>query len=139
MEATFFVAKQQQAVGVRHYDDLPVDPIGEPLQISSFKTLLALASAVSGTEQGPIQPLRDATCQSFPIFTFEPGVVAALAKVDEADLDGIAQLWLDTADWDDQDPDLYELSDFLRDLQSGIGTIRNLGERLYILLEEKAY
>ena len=75
MEATFFVSNQKQAVRVRYYDDLPVDPIGEPLFIPSPKALVALASALSGREQGSMQPLRDATCQSFPIFTFEPGVV----------------------------------------------------------------
>ncbi len=139
MEATFFVAKQQQAVGVLNYDDLPVEPIGEPLKIPSFKTLVALASAVSGGAEDPIKPLRDATCQSFPIFSFEPSVVNALANAVEDDFDKIARLWLDTADWEDQGPDLYELSEFLKELKEGIGTIRNLGERLYILLEEKAY
>lgn len=139
MEATFFVAKQQQAIGVRHYDDLPVEPIGEPLEIASCKTLVALAAAISGGEQGPLQPLRDATCQSFPIFTFEPSVVKALTNLIEDDIDDIARLWLETAEWDGGDPDLYELSDFLKELKAGIGTIRNLGERLYILLEEKAY
>ena len=139
MEATFFVARHQQALGVRHYDDLPVEPIGEPLAISSFQTLAALASALCGEEQGPMQPLRDATCQSFPIFNFEPGVVKALSNVSDADIDDIARQWLESAEWDDGDRDLYELSDFLKELREGIGAIRNLGERLYILLEEKAY
>jgi len=139
MEATFFIAKQQQAVGVRHFDDLPVDPISEPLQIPSTKALIALATVLSGQDQGPMQPLRDATCQSFPIFTFEPTVVRAIARLSEDEIDGIAELWLDTEAWDDGDADIYELSTFLNELQEGIGTIRNLGERLYILLEEKAY
>jgi hypothetical protein len=139
MEATFFVAKQQQAIGVRQYDDLPVEPIGEPLEIPSFKTLVALAAAVSGDAQGPMKPLRDATCQSFPIFSFEPSVIKALANATEDEIDDIARLWLDDADWDDQGPDLYELSEFLRELKAGIGAIRNFGERLYILLEDKAY
>ena len=50
-----------------------------------------------------------------------------------------ADEWLDTAPWDDGDADIYELGSFLRELQEGLGTIRNIGERLYILLEEKAY
>jgi len=139
MEATFFVSNQKQAVRVRQYDDLPVDPIGEPLCIPSLKALVALASALSGEEQGPMQPLRDATCQSFPIFTFEPGVVRALANLSEESIDEIAQSWIERANWDEGDVDLHELSNFLKELQEGLGAIRNLGERLYILLEEKAY
>lgn len=140
MEATFFVARHQQAVGIRHYDDLPVEPIGEPLEVVSFKTLIALTQALAGTDQeGPLLPLRDATCQSFPIFTFPPSVAKALANVVEDDLDDIAQVWLESADWDEEGPELCELSDFLKELKVGIGAIRNLGERLYILLEEKAY
>jgi hypothetical protein len=139
MEATFFVSNQKQAVRVRHYDDLPVDPIGEPLRIPSTKALVALATALSGEESGPMRPLRDATCQSFPIFTFEPAVVRALAKLSDEDMDEIAQSWLEGANWNEGEVDLYELSDFLKDLQEGLGAIRNLGERLFILLEEKAY
>jgi hypothetical protein len=139
MEATFFVSNQKQAVRVRHYDDLPVDPIGEPLCIPSPKALVALASALSGHEQGPMRPLRDATCQSFPIFTFEPGVVRALVNLSEEEVDEIAASWIDGANWDEGDVDLCELSDFLKELREGLGSIRNLGERLYILLEEKAY
>lgn len=139
MEATFFVAKQQQAVGVRHFGDLPVDPVTDPLQIPSIKVLIALASVVLGQDQGPMQPLRDATCQSFPIFTFEPAVVDTISRYSEQEIDDAARLWLDSAAWDDGDVDLYELSLFLKELQDGIRMIRNIGERLYILLEEKAY
>ncbi len=139
MEATFFVSNQKQAVRVRHYDDLPVDPIGEPLSIPSTKALVALASALAGEEQGPMRPLRDATCQSFPIFTFEPTVVRALAKLPEEKIDEIAQSWLDGANWDEGEVDLFELSDFIKELRDGLAAIRNLGEQLFILLEEKAY
>jgi hypothetical protein len=139
MEATFFVAKQQQAVGVRHFGDLPADPVTEPLQIPSAEVLIALASVVLGRDQGPMQPLRDATCQSFPIFTFEPAIVDTIGRYSEQEIDGTAQLWLDSAAWDDGDVDLYDLSLFLKELQDGIRMIRNIGERLFILLEEKAY
>ncbi len=139
MEATFFIARHQQAVGVRHFDDLPVDPVTEPLRIPSTKALISLASVVLGQDQGPMQPLRDATCQSFPIFTFEPAVVRTISRYSEEEIDDIAALWLDTSAWNDGDVDLYELSTFLKELQEGIGTIRNIGDRLYILLEEKAY
>ncbi|MFP8871511.1 MAG: hypothetical protein VCB43_08840 [Myxococcota bacterium] len=139
MEATFFIAKQQQALGVRHFDDLPVDPVTEPLCIPSTKTLAALATVVLGQEQGAMQPLRDATCQSFPIFSFEPAVVRTIGRYSEDEIDNVAELWLETGAWDDGDADAYELSTFLTELQEGIGTIRNIGERLYILLEEKAY
>ena len=139
MEATFFVAKEQQAVGVRHFGDLPVDPVTDPLQIPSIKVLIALTSVVLGQDQGPMQPLRDATCQSFPIFAFEPPVVDAISRYSEQEIDGTARLWLDSAAWDDGDVDLYELSLFLKELRDGIGMIRNIDERLFILLEEKAY
>jgi hypothetical protein len=86
-----------------------------------------------------MQPLRDATCQSFPIFSFEPAVVRTIGRYSEDDIDNVAELWLETGAWDDGDADAYELSTFLKELQEGIGTIRNIGERLYILLEEKAY
>lgn len=139
MEATFFVAKQEQVVGVRHCGDLPVDPIAEPLQIPTAKVLIALASVVLGREQGPMQPLRDATCQSFPIFSFEPAVVDTISGYSEPEIEYTARLWLDSGAWDDGDVDLYELSLFLTELRDGIGKIENIDERLFILLEEKAY
>ncbi|MFT5444099.1 MAG: hypothetical protein ACI8W3_003151 [Myxococcota bacterium] len=139
MDATFFVANQKQAVRVRHFDDLPVDPLADPLFIQSPKALTALASAVSGSQQPPMQPLRDATCQSFPIFTFEPAVVKALSKLNDEEVDEVAERWLEAANWEDGEVDLYELSEFLKELNQGLGGVRNIGEHLYILLEEKAY
>lgn len=139
MEATFFVANHRQAVGVRSFDDLPVDPVTDPLRIPSTRTLAALAQAVLGRDLGPMQPLRDATCQSFPVLTLEPAVVRALGRTRDEDIDEIAQRWLELGAWEDGDVDLYELSLFLKELQEGVGTIRNIGERLYVLLEEKAF
>lgn len=139
MEATFFIANQRQAAGVRQYDDIPTEPIGEPLPVASAKVLVALASALSGEPQGPLQPLRDATCQSYPIFSFDPKVVGALVELKDEEVDAVAERWFAQACWPDGEVDLYELSEFLQQLRGSLGAVRNLGDRLFILLEEKAY
>ncbi len=141
MEATFFISSAGRAAGVMQYDDIPTEPIGEPLSMMSTQPLIALARAVGGEalEAGSLRPLRDATCQSYPIVQFEPAVVRALATLKDSDIDQIAEQWLELANWEDGEIDLYELSQCVEDLRAGLGRVRDLGERLYILLEEKAW
>ncbi len=139
MEATFFIANPKQAAGVLQYDDIPTEVIGESIPISSPRALVALAAAVSGEPQGPLQPLRDATCQSYPIFCFAGKIVRALASLKDGEIDPLAARWFEDAGWDEGEVDLHELGEFLQELRSGLAGVRDLGDRLFILLEEKAW
>lgn len=141
MEATFFISKPAQAAGVLQYDDIPTEPIGEPLSMESTAGLAALARAVMGedADAAGLRPLRDATCQSYPIVSFEPPVIRAIAQLKDSEIDEVAERWLEIAPWDDGEIDVYELSQCLEELREGLGRVRGLGERLYILLEEKAW
>ncbi len=141
MEATFFISSANRAAGVLQYDDIPTEPIGEPLSMTSTQPLVALARAVAGEERvaSSLRPLRDATCQSYPIVQFEPVVVRALATLKDSEIDPVAELWLSLANWEEGEIDLYELSQCVEELRAGLGHVRDLAERLYILLEEKAW
>ncbi|MDP6977347.1 MAG: hypothetical protein QF570_01950 [Myxococcota bacterium] len=141
MEVTFFISSASRAAGVMQYDDIPTEPIGEPLSMTSTQPLVALAQAVGGEARGAgsLRPLRDATCQSYPIVHFEPTVVRALASLKDSEIDPVAGQWLELANWEDGEIDLYELSQCVEELRAGLGRVRDLGERLYILLEEKAW
>jgi len=141
MEATFFISHPRGAAGVLQYDDIPSEPIGEPLSMSSTGNLLALARAVMGEggQSAVLKPLRDATCQSYPIVSFEPSVVRGLAGLADKEVDEVAARWLEFSDWEDGEIDLYELAQCIEELRTGLGEVRDLGERLFILLEEKAW
>lgn len=139
MEATFFVANHREATAVRQYEDIQTEPLSEPLGIPTPATLVALATTISGAGQAALQPLRDATCQSYPIFSFAPAVVRALRDLKEGEIDALAERWLELGGWREGDVDLYELGQVLQDLRAGLGGVRALGDRLFILLEEKAW
>ncbi len=141
MEATFFISHPRGAAGVLQYDDIPTEPIGEPLSMPSTANLIALAHAVLGEEAAGValRPLRDATCQSYPIVSFEPAVIRGLATLKDSEIDEVAERWLEFSNWDDGEIDVYELSQCVEELRAGLAEVRDLGERLFILLEEKAW
>ena len=103
MEATFFTCAREDAVGVSAIDDLPCEPAGESVRIESSGVLAALAHTLCGDGAGPVVPLRDATCRSFPVFEFAGDVPRALAALPDAQIDEIAESWLGDAAWQGAD------------------------------------
>ncbi len=78
MDAVFFLAPRDRAVGVTSSRDLPVDPVAEPLRIEDPSPILGLAGVMGIRE--PVAPLRDATCRSFPVWEFGPLLSARVSR-----------------------------------------------------------
>ena len=154
MEAVFFRVTREQAATVRSADDLEDDPSAEPLRVGSPGAFVVLAEILCGPGRRSLEQLRDATCQSFPVWSLSEEVVDALGALADHELDGVAETWLAKAGGDELDADLYELSTFLTDLRTALGTDTQnaLGnepenasgadskgkEQLFVLFEEKA-
>ena len=138
MEATFFTCAREDAVGVSAIDDLPCEPAGESVRIESSGVLAALAHALCGDGAGPVAPLRDATCRSFPVFEFAGDVPRALAALPDAQIDEIAESWLGDAAWQGADVDLYEIASLICDIRQALRESDSRHARLFVLLEEKA-
>ena len=66
MDALFFLTRREHAVGIAASDDLPSDPVTDPLRIADPSALLSLAAAFGVDAR--TRPLRDATCRSFPVW-----------------------------------------------------------------------
>ena len=94
MEALFFVCDRAAAMGVRSEDDLPSDPVGAGLPVPGLEVLLALATALRVKSAGAYSQLRDATCQSFPIWAMGPALVEALADLDDTQVDAAQELFV---------------------------------------------
>ncbi|MGH0036379.1 MAG: hypothetical protein ACQGVK_15235 [Myxococcota bacterium] len=140
MIVTFFTALRDEASGVGRVDDLPDGPLGEPLSLDSAAPLRALASLLAGEGQGAgAGPLRDATCQSFPVWEFASPVTRALAGCSDAALEAVAERWLEPLRSGGGDVDLYEVESLLRDLHEAARDLDGEGAQLFALLEERAF
>ncbi len=140
LDATFFSTEPDRALGVFAYDDLPVDPAGDPLRVPSPACVLALVELLGGDRKRQARPLRDATCRSFPIWDMGPQVVARIAVADDAALDRIAEGWF-AAIRDveaDADTDAYELASLLVEVRAALRDAAH-GASLFVLMEERAY
>ena len=138
MEATFFTCRREDAVGVTSSDDLPCDPAGEALRFESAGVLSALVRALCGEEASKPEPLRDATCRSFPVFEFASSVSQKLIALPEARVDEIAESWLADASWQGTDIDLHEAACLLSDIRQALRESESPDAALFVLLEEKA-
>ena len=138
MEATFFVCPREDAVGVGDIDDLPCEPAGEPVRIESTGVLAALARCLCGDAASAVEPLRDATCRSFPVFEFANSVPQALAALSAERIDEMAESWLADASWKDADIDLYEAACLLTEIRRSLRDRKAPEAMLFVLLEEKA-
>ncbi len=138
MEATFFICRRERALGVRDIDGLPAEPVGEPLRGDATGALFALVGILTSAARGAIQPLRDATCQSFPVWSFAPEVVDALVAMSDPDIDRVAQAWLENETSQELDADAYELSLLLGELRQELSARDDSEMELFVLLEEKA-
>ena len=138
MEATFFTCPRANAIGISSIDDLPCEPAGESIRINSSKVLSALAITLCGESRGKVEPLRDATCRSFPVFEFAGEVARTLRGLPESRIDGVASDWLSIASSLGADSDLYETSTLLADIRQALRESDSPEAGLYVLLEEKA-
>ena len=138
MEATFFTCPREDAVGVSAIDDLPCDPAGESIRIESTGVLSALARTLCGEQASRVEPLRDATCRSFPVFEFAANVPQTLAELDESRIDEVAERWLADASWQGADIDLYETACLLAEIRQALRDSELPKAMLFVLLEEKA-
>jgi hypothetical protein len=138
MEATFFTCPREDAVGVTAIDDLPCEPAGESVRIESTGALVALARSLGGEEASRVEPLRDATCRSFPVFEFASSVPRALAELDETAIDAIAETWLADESCEGADIDLHETACLLTDIRDALRDAESSEALLFVLLEEKA-
>ena len=133
MEIVFFVALPEDAAGVASSDDVPGDWAAEPIEASSPAALLELGAA-AGLAEGPcVRQLRDATCRSFPVWALTKTLCARLEAASDEDLEDIAKAWQPGPG-----VDLYERASCLEDLRAAL-TKRSSGERLFALLEERAF
>ncbi len=139
MEALFFISDRSSAVGVRSQDDLPTDPLGEGLPVQGLRSLRPLVSVLAQNADDALRQLRDATCQSFPIWSFSPTLVGALRALDATQLESVGQAWLDACGDAPPDADLHEICLLLEAIQSGLREADDVGEELFVLLEERAF
>ncbi len=139
MDATFFVTLRERALGVRDFDQLPSEPVGEPLRADSPAGLHVLVSILAAGASRSITPLRDATCQSFPVWSFATEITDTLVALSDEEIDRVAQAWLEHEDVGDLDADTHELALLLGDLRQALSERERPDFELFVLLEEKAF
>ena len=138
MEAIFFVSRPEDAVGVACADELPGDSAAEPLVLESLGALSGLLEALLGRASDALRPVRDATCRSFPVWAFSDETSDAISRLDALATERVARSWHEHAADSLGDADLYDLSLCIEDLRDAL-RLRAPGERLFVLLEEKAW
>jgi hypothetical protein len=138
MDATFFTAQRQDAMGVSAWDDIPDEPAAEPLRIADPRALTALGRLLCGEGVAGIAPLRDATCRSFPVWAFASALRCRIAELADEEIDPLAERWLQDPACAGMEGDLYELSTLLTDLRATLRDRQQPGEELFVLLEQKA-
>jgi len=116
-------------------DDLPSEPVADALRLEDPSPLLGLAHAFG--VDGEIRPLRDASCRSFPVWQLGCAITASIAGLEDAEIDAAALRWREHSEAS-LDADLYELAGLLADLRAAIRN-GDSGERIFVLLEERAF
>jgi hypothetical protein len=135
MDALFFLARHDDALGVTSSEDLPSEPVSEALRLEDPSALAGLAEVLG--VQHEVQPLQDATCRSFPVWDLGAAITARIAELDDTEIDDAAETWLKHNETSlDSQP--YELACFLGDLREAIHSGYE-GEILFVLLEERAW
>ncbi|MBW2272977.1 MAG: hypothetical protein JRG96_06880 [Deltaproteobacteria bacterium] len=138
MDATFFTAQRPAAMSVSAWDDIPDEPAAEALRIPDPGALTALGKLLCGEGKTLVAPLRDATCRSFPVWSFDPALSRRIAELDDTEIDGLAERWQRDPGCAGMEGDLYELSTLLADLREALRQRPDSGEELFVLLEQKA-
>lgn len=135
MDALFFWARREDALGVASSDDLPVEPAADALRFDGSSPIAVLGEVLGVGSHA--RPLRDATCRSFPVWELDAALLQRIEALDDSEIDGAAEAW-HAHEGSRLDADLYELACCLRDLREAIHT-GDAGEALFVLLEERAW
>lgn len=135
MDALFFWARREDALGVASSDDLPVEPAADALRFDGPSPVEALAEVLAVGSYA--RPLRDATCRSFPVWELAPALQRRIEGLDDSAIEDAAEAW-HAHEASRLDADLYELACCLRDLRATIRT-GDASEALFVLLEERAW
>lgn len=140
MEATFFVASREAAMRVRSWTNVPADSAADPLTVGSPAALLALVDALGTRTRRGVAPLTDATCQSFPVWVFDPRAVDAISELSGDRLDEVTTAWHERAEAEsaEMDADVHELSMLLGEVQQALADADS-SQELFVLLEQKAF
>ena len=138
MEAIVFSSTPGLATQIRSADDLVEGFVAEPLVVSSPRVFAALAEAAGLPGASALAPLRDATCQSFPVWTMAPALSACFAGLPDEALDDLVLRWRSGLEKEAIDADPYELATWLAELQAELRETRDDAESLFVLFEEKA-
>jgi hypothetical protein len=138
MDATFFTARPQEAMGVSAWDDIPDEPAGESLRIASPGALSALGRLLCGETARVVAPLRDATCRSFPVWAFDAELGRRIAELSDEEIDAVAERWLEDPGLQGTEGDLYEVATLLADLREAIRDRSGPEQQLFVLIEQRA-
>jgi hypothetical protein len=133
MDVVFFLSRAVDAVGVTSSHDPTVEPAADPLRVADPSVLLALCECLG--VRARLEPLRDATCRSFPVLGLGADLARRLARLDDDGRDRIAADWKARAA-EGLDADPWELACCLRDLGEAVRDADD-GERLFALLEDR--
>jgi hypothetical protein len=137
MQAIFFRCDAADAIGIRSSDDLPSEPASDELTIGSPAALFALATALDVPPRGAWHPVRDATCQSFPVWRVASELADALRDLPSENVDRVACAWEKATGPEALDADLFELATCVADLRQALED--GAGGPLFVLLEERAW
>jgi len=132
------VAEREASLGVASWDDIPTDPIGDPVRAESPALLTALARILGSEGRASVSPLRDATCRSFPVWEFDRALGQRLAGLSAGALEALAAEWHEASAAAHPEADLAELQELLAELRHALSADGASGAYLYALLEEKA-
>lgn len=144
MEAILFCSTSAEATGIRSADDLDAEFVAEPLVVSSPRVfaILAQVAAAEGDaarhETPGLAPLRDATCQSFPVWEVSESFADSLGGLGESQVDDLVERWRSALGSETLEADPYELSTWLVELQGAWKESDRRTEGLFVLFEEKA-
>jgi hypothetical protein len=133
MEIVFFLAQPHEASSVASSEDLPGDGPVESLAVDGPGALIDLGQALGFSDGPVVRQLRDATCQSFPVWALAESICQRLETLEDDEIDTHAEAWQV-----DETSDLYERATCLMELRDALRD-REDGESLFALLEERAF
>ena len=138
MEAIVFSSTAAGATRIRSADDLEAEFVAEPLVVSSPRVFALLAQAAGLEEIAALIPLRDATCQSFPVWILARALSESLAELSEDQMENLIERWREGLGDEALDADPYELSIWIAEIQAAWQESERADEQLFVLFEEKA-
>ncbi len=138
MEAIVFGSTTDLATRIRSADDLDAEFVAEPLVVSSLRVFAILARAAGLENAAALEPLRDATCQSFPVWIVAKALSESLVGLSADQLDDLVERWREGLGDEALEADPHELSTWLAETQEAVQESEGADEQLFVLFEEKA-